>query len=116
LNASNEEISEQRSHKNLRDDIHRCLCLICNRGFDCSPKLLSHSFHHTGKKAFLCGLCGKRYTRILLLENHQQKVHRTLGFRAAKRAARGWSDSSQRGAFVFAAFVPFFPSFSARSL
>jgi hypothetical protein len=59
-----------------RQDIRQFSCHICHVSYTCLQKVLAHSYHHTGKKAFQCSKCNKRFTRKEKIAIHEKNLCR----------------------------------------
>lgn len=63
---------EQRTWKKSKAEL---ICSECGKIFNSNSRLKEHSLVHSDIRPFICDICGKGFTRLVLLNTHRSNKH-----------------------------------------
>ena len=67
-----EIVINKRTHKKSHNKL---ICSDCGKIFNDNSKLREHSLTHSDIRPFICDICGKGFTRLVLLNSHSSNTH-----------------------------------------
>ena len=87
----NSKFNLKRHIESAHLSLTRFHCDLCAKGFSSKQSMVEHRYLHTGKRPFVCRVCGLRLRQASQLSLHK-RVH-TEAERAAARRARSRSSN-----------------------
>ena len=80
----NTKFNLKRHIENAHLSLTRFSCDVCSKGFSSKQSLVEHRYLHSGKKPFVCRVCGLRLRQASQLSLHK-RVHTDAEREAARR-------------------------------